>query len=118
MSRMPPADWKEWATRGSGWVDQDAVLAFEEFIERKWQDALNIAATEPNPRRTDGERGEKGTPVPEKTSWEGQGTLRLTGAVNVIEREAHLPPVGPLLREKVSSPKRGRVRWGPCDDPV
>ncbi len=72
-------------------MDQDAVLAFEEFIERKWQDALNIAANEPNPRQADGERGDKGTPVPKKTSWEGQGTLRLTGAVNVIERGGGVP---------------------------
>jgi hypothetical protein len=49
MSRMPPADWKEWATRRPSWVGQDTALAFEEFIERKWQDALNIAATEPTP---------------------------------------------------------------------
>jgi hypothetical protein len=32
MSRMPPADWKEWATRRPSWVDQDTALAFEEFI--------------------------------------------------------------------------------------
>ncbi len=97
-------------------------MAFEEFIERKWQDALNIAATEPNPRRADGERGAKGAHVPEKTGGEGQGTLRLTGAVNVIERgggfQAHLPPVGPLLREKMSSSKRDRVRRRSCDDPL
>ncbi len=86
MSRMPPADWKEWAMTRPGWVDQDTALAFEEFIERKWQDVLNIAATEPNPRRADGERGARGAHVPEKTSGEGQGTLRLIGAVNVIER--------------------------------
>ncbi len=71
MSRMPPADWKEWATRRPGWVDQDTALAFEEFIERKWQVALNIAATEPNPRRADRERGAKGAHVPEKTGGEG-----------------------------------------------
>ncbi len=86
MSRMPPADWKEWATKRPGWVDQNAALAFEEFIERKWHDALNIAAAEPNPRRADGEKGAKGAHVPEKAGGDGQGTLRLTGAVNVIEQ--------------------------------
>jgi hypothetical protein len=30
-------------------MGQDAALAFEEFIEKKWLDALNIAATEPAP---------------------------------------------------------------------
>jgi hypothetical protein len=86
MSRMPPADWKEWAMKRPGWVGQDAVLAFEEFIERKWLDALNIAATEPTAWRADGERGATGPRAPEKASGEGQGTLRLTGAVNVVER--------------------------------
>jgi hypothetical protein len=86
MSRMPPSDWKEWATKRPGWVGQDIALAFEEFIKRKWQDALNIATTEPAPWRADGERGAKGPRVPEKASGEGQGTLRLTGAVNVVER--------------------------------
>ncbi len=76
-------------------MDQDTALAFEEFIERKWQDALNIAATEPNPRRADGERGAKGAHVPEKTGGEGQGTLRLTGAVNVIERGGDSRPTSP-----------------------
>jgi hypothetical protein len=35
---------------------QDATVAFEDFIERKWLDALNIAATEPTPWRGDGEK--------------------------------------------------------------
>ncbi len=60
MSRMPPSDWKEWATKRPGWMGQDAALAFEEFIERKWLDALNIAATEPVPWKGDGEKGAKG----------------------------------------------------------
>ncbi len=101
MSRMPPADWKEWATRGPGWVDQDAVLAFEEFIERKWQDALNIAATEPNPRRADGERGDK-------------GTLRLTGAVNVIERGGSSRPTSPQWDLSFGRKCRARNAVG-CD---
>jgi hypothetical protein len=95
MSRMPPADWKEWAMKRPGWMGQDGALAFEEFIERKWLDALNIAATEPAPWRGDGEKGVKGSRAPEKASGEGQGTLRLTGAVNVVEREGGSRPVSP-----------------------
>ncbi len=67
-------------------MGQDAALAFEEFIERKWLDALNITATEPAPWRGDGEKGAKGPRMPEKASGDGQGTMRLTGAVNVVER--------------------------------
>jgi hypothetical protein len=76
-------------------MGQDAALAFEEFIERKWQDALNIAATEPVPWRGDGEKGARGPRAPEKASGEGQGTLRLTGAVNVVERGGGSRPVSP-----------------------
>jgi hypothetical protein len=74
MSRMPPSDWKEWATRGPGWMRQDAAPAFEEFIERKWLDALNIAATEPTPWRGDGERVAGATRIPERASGGGQGS--------------------------------------------
>ncbi len=82
-------------------MDQDTALAFEEFIEKKWQDALNIAATEPTPWRGDGEKGAKAAHAPERAGGEGQGTLKLTGAVNVIEQggglQTRLPPMGPLL---------------------
>jgi hypothetical protein len=108
MSWMPPADWKEWATKRPGWMGQDAALAFEEFIERKWLDALNIAATEPTPWRGDGEKGAKGPRAPEKASGEGQGTLRLTGAVNVVERGGSSRPVSPQW--DLSSRRKCRAR--------
>jgi hypothetical protein len=95
MSRMPPSDWKEWATKRPVWMGQDAAFAFEEFIERKWLDALNIAATEPTQWRGEGEKGTKGPRMPEKTSGDGQGTMRLTGAVNVVEQGGGVRPVSP-----------------------
>jgi hypothetical protein len=113
MSKMPPTDWKEWAIRRPDWVDQDTAVAFEEFIEGKWRDALNIAAAEPNPQRVDGERGTKGAHMPEKTGGDRQGTLKLTGAVNMVERggglQARFPPMGSLLQEKMSGSERDRV---------
>jgi hypothetical protein len=87
MSKMPYIDWKEWATKRPDWMRQDATSAFEDFIERKWLDALNIAAMEPTPWRGDGEKAAGGIRVPYKTSGSGRGVLKLTGAVNVIERE-------------------------------
>jgi hypothetical protein len=66
---------------------QDATSAFEDFIERKWLDALNIAATEPAPWRGDGEKVVGGARIPDKASGGGKGAMRLTGAVNVIEQE-------------------------------
>jgi hypothetical protein len=122
MSKMPHIDWKEWATKRPDWMRQDATSAFEAFIEKKWLDALNIAATEPTPWRGDGEKAIGGVRVPDKASGSGRGVLRLTGAVNVIERgetpRSPLPPVGPLLRKEVPSPKPDRVRWGSRDAPV
>jgi hypothetical protein len=47
MSKMPYTDWKVWATRRPDWMRQDVATAFEGFVERKWQDALNVAAAEP-----------------------------------------------------------------------
>jgi hypothetical protein len=101
MSKMPYIDWKEWATKRPDWMRQDATSAFEDFIERKWLDALNIAATEPTPWREDGEKTAGGTRAPDKASGSGRGEMRLTGAVNVIERgetpQVPLPLVGPFI---------------------
>ncbi len=45
MSKMPYTDWKEWATRRPEWMQEDLGSTFEGFVEWKWQDALNVAAT-------------------------------------------------------------------------
>ncbi len=47
MCKMPYTDWKEWATKRLDWMQQDVVTTFERFVERKWQDTLNVAAAEP-----------------------------------------------------------------------
>ncbi len=86
MSKMPHVDWKEWATKRPDWMRQDATTAFEAFIERKWLDALNIAAAEPAPWKGDGERAVGGMRAPDKVTGSGRGVLRVTGAVNVIEQ--------------------------------
>ncbi len=44
MSKMPYTDRKEWATRRPEWMQQDVAMTFERFVERKWQDVLNMAA--------------------------------------------------------------------------
>jgi hypothetical protein len=49
MGKMPYTDWKEWATKRPEWLQEDLGLTFEKFVERKWQDALNVAAAEPQP---------------------------------------------------------------------
>ncbi len=88
MSKMPYTDWKEWATRRPDWMQQDVATAFEGFVERKWQDALNVAAAEPASWRGDSERANPGVRPPDRTITSGKGVLKITGAVNVVEQEA------------------------------
>ncbi len=82
MGKMLHVDWKEWATKRPDWMRQDATTAFEAFIERKWLDALNVAAAE-----VGGER------APNKAASSGRGVLRVTRAVNVVEQRD--PPRSP-----------------------
>jgi hypothetical protein len=108
MGKMPPADWKEWATRRPDWARQDATLAFEDFIVRKWMDALNIAATEPAPWRGDGEKVVRRARTPDKASGGEKGTMKLTGAVNMVEqREA---PRSPSPQWSLSFKRKCRAR--------
>jgi hypothetical protein len=67
MGKMPYTDWREWAARRPDWMQQDVAAAFEGFVERKWQDALNIAAAEPVSWRGDGEKANPG-------AWPSDGT--------------------------------------------
>ncbi len=108
MRKMPHIDWKEWATKRPDWMRQDATSAFEAFIERKWLDALNIAATEPTPWRGDGEKAAGGICVLDKAIGSGKGVLRLTGAVNVIERGETSRSPSPLW--DLSFGRKGRAR--------
>jgi hypothetical protein len=88
MGKMPYTDWKEWATRRPDWMQQDVATAFEGFIERKWQDALNVAAAEPASWRGDGERTNPGVRPPDRAMAPGKGALKITGAVNMVKQEA------------------------------
>jgi hypothetical protein len=65
---------------------QDSTTAIEAFIERKWLDALNVAAAEPTPWKGDGERAAGGACASDKVASSGRGVLRVTGAVNVVEQ--------------------------------
>ncbi len=86
MGKMPYTDWREWATRRPDWMRQDVTAAFEAFIERKWQDALNIAAAETASWRGGGEKASPGLRAPDGVASSGKGVLRVTGAVNVVEQ--------------------------------
>jgi hypothetical protein len=108
MGKMPHVDWKEWATRRPDWMRQDAATAFVAFIERKWLDALNVAAAEPASWRGDGEKAAAGVRAPDKAASSGKGMLRVTGAVNVVEQRD--PPRSPSPLWELSFGRKCRAR--------
>jgi hypothetical protein len=88
MSKMPYTDWKEWATKRPDWMQQDVATTFERFVERKWQDALNVAAAEPASWCGGREKSTPSGGPPDRTAPTSKGTLKITGAVNVVEQKA------------------------------
>jgi hypothetical protein len=108
MSKMPPFDWREWATKGPDWTGQDASLAFEDFIERKWLDAINIATNEPASWRGEGEKAVGRAHVHDKANGGEKGAMKLTGAVNTVEQEEI--PRSPSPQWSLSFKKKCRAR--------
>jgi hypothetical protein len=85
---MPYTDWKEWATKRPDWMQQDVAATFERFVEKKWQDALNVAAAEPASWNVGREKSSPNGGTQDKTAPISKGTLKVTGAVNVVEQKA------------------------------
>ncbi len=69
-------------------MQENLASAFEKFVERKWQDALNIAAPEPPSWGVEREKISSGRGVQDKATYASKGAPRMAGAVNVIEQEA------------------------------
>jgi hypothetical protein len=114
MGKMPYTDWKEWAMRRPDWLQQDVTAAFEGFVERKWQDALNVAAAEPASWRGDGEKASSGMPPPDRITSTSKGVLKVTGAVNVVEQGVTTRPYSPSWDVSFSRKCRARNLIG-CD---
>jgi hypothetical protein len=78
--------------------------AFERFIERKWQDALNIATAEPSSWGVDKEKVSSNKGAHEKTTYASRGAPKMAGSVNVIEQEtiprSHSPSWDVSFRRK------------------
>jgi hypothetical protein len=90
MGKMPYTDWREWATKRPQWVREDLGTAFERFVERKWKDALNLAAVEPQPWEPEGPKKEKMTSskaVAEKAPQGQRGVAKTVGAANVVSQQ-------------------------------
>ncbi len=87
-SKMPYTDWKEWATKRPDWMQQDVAVTFERFVEKKWQDALNVAAVDPASWNVGREKFSPNGGALDRTTPTSKGTLKVTGAVNVVEQKA------------------------------
>jgi hypothetical protein len=104
MGKMPHTDWKEWATRRPEWMRENLGSTFEGFVERKWQDALNVAAAEPLPWGKEKEKTTNGKGVVDKMSHAHKGAGRATGAVNVVGQRS--PPRSRSPSWDISSARR------------
>jgi hypothetical protein len=89
-------------------MQQDLTSAFERFVERKWQDALNIAAAEPASWSVGREKPSSRGEVQEKVAPISKGTLKVTGVVNVIEQKVSPRPLS--LSWDVSFGRKCRAR--------
>ncbi len=87
MSKMPYTDWKEWATKRPEGMREDLGPTFEKFVERKWQDALNVATAEPQPWGPEREKTTASKAAAEKASQGHKGTNKATGVVNVVNQQ-------------------------------
>ncbi len=96
MSKMPYTDWKEWATKRPDWMQENLASAFERFVERKWQDALNVAAAEPLSWNAGKEKSSPSRGAQDKATHASNGAPKVTGAVNVVKQEATPRPHSPL----------------------
>jgi hypothetical protein len=90
MGKTPYADWREWATKRPEWVREDLGAAFKRFVERKWQDTLNVAASEPQPWEPEGPKKEKTTSskaTAEKAPQGQKGIAKAVAAANVVTQQ-------------------------------
>jgi hypothetical protein len=67
-------------------MQQDVAATFERFVERKWQDALNVAAAEPASWSAGREKFSPNGGILDRTAPTSKGMLKVTGAVNVVEQ--------------------------------
>jgi hypothetical protein len=108
MGKMPYTDWKEWATKRPDWMRQDVATTFERFVERKWQDALNVAAAEPTVWSMGRERFSPSGGTLDHTAPTSKGMMKVTGAVNVVEQR--VPPRSHSPSWDVSFGRKCRAR--------
>jgi hypothetical protein len=79
MGKMPYTDWKEWAIKRPEWLREDLGPTFEKFVQRKWQDALNVAAAEPQPWGLEREKTTTSKTAADRAPQGHKGTSKTTG---------------------------------------
>jgi hypothetical protein len=60
-------------------MQEDLGSAFEEFLEWKWQDALNIVAAEPSPWGVEREKINPSKGALDKTAHVNRGAPKMSG---------------------------------------
>jgi hypothetical protein len=113
MSKMPYTDWKEWATKRPEWIRENLGATFERFVEQKWQDAINLAAAEPQPWEPKGPKKERVTSsktTAEKVPQGHKGIGKTVGAVNVVTQQSPSRAQVPAWETPAWAGRRCRVR--------
>ncbi len=113
MSKMPYTDWKEWVTKRPEWILEGLGTSFERFVERKWQDALNVAAAEPQLWEPEGPRKERVTSsktAAEKVPQGPKGISKTVGAANVVTQQSPSGAQMPAQETSAWAGKRCRVQ--------
>jgi hypothetical protein len=109
MGKMPYTDWKEWATKRPEWLQEDLGPAFEGFVEQKWQDALNLAAAEPQLWGAERKKAATSKAATDKVPHAHKGASKASGAVNVVSQQSPPRPHSPSW--DVSSGRRCRAQF-------
>ncbi len=93
LAKMPPTDWRQWARERPNWMREATEEAFWSFVDQKWRDALNVAATEPPAWGAGG--GERitfqdtGRKEAAKLAKAGAAAVHVTGADERLPRQGN-----------------------------
>jgi hypothetical protein len=77
-------------------------------VERKWQDALNVAAAEPQPWGMEREKATTSKPAADRASQVHKGASKTTGVVNVVSQQS--PPTAHSPTWETSNWRKCRVQ--------
>ncbi len=91
LAKMPPSDWRQWAREQPAWMREAIEEAFWSFVDQKWRDALNVAATEPP---SWGEGGGRTAPQGGKKRGSAEAAKLAKAAVHMTGADGRRPRQG------------------------